>query len=88
MATTRSQIRHAYRNYREAGMPFVQAQRLAKLVVKDKAYISTVEKVLGPSETVMRCECCGPEGYRFRFGKRVVELSTSFRVAAHWTEEG
>jgi hypothetical protein len=32
--------------------------------------------------------CCGPEGYRFRFGKRVVELSTSFRVEAHWVEKG
>ena len=88
MATTRSQIRHTYRSYREAGMPFVQAQRLAKMVVKCNAYISTVEKLLGPCEVIQYCECCGPEGYRFRFGKRIVELSTSFRVAAHWTEEG
>jgi len=87
MATTRSQIRHTYRSYREAGMPFVQAQRLAKMVVKCNAYIGKVEALIGPCEVVQYCECCGPEGYRFRFGKRVVELSTSFRVASHWTEE-
>jgi len=86
MATTRSQIRHTYRSYREAGMPFVQAQRLAKMVVKCNAYIGKVEALLGPCEVVQYCECCGPEGYRFRFGEGVVELSTSFRVASHWTE--
>jgi len=88
MATTRSQIRHTYRSYREAGIPFVQAHRLAKMVVKCNAYIGKVEALLGPSEVVQYCECCGPVGHRFRFGKRVVELSTSFRVEAHWTEEG
>ena len=85
--STRSEIRRVYRSYREAGIPFVQAQRLAKMVVKCNAYIGRVEALLGPCEVVQRCECCGPEGYRFRFGKRVVELSVFFRVDAHWMEE-
>jgi hypothetical protein len=86
MASKQSERRRFYREYRAAGIPFVQAQRLAKMVVKCNAYIGRVEALLGPCEVVVRCPCCGPEGYRFRFGKRVVELTTSFCVDAYWTE--
>ena len=85
--TKRSEIRRFYREYRSAGIPFVQAQRLAKLRARDFAPWSDIERVLGAGEVIQYCECCGPEAVRFRFGKRVVDLSYFDRgISAHWTE--
>lgn len=84
--TKRSELRRYYREHREAGIPFVQAHRLAKLRAQYASW-SKIERVLGPGETIQYCECCGPEAVRFRFGKRVVELSYFDRgISAHWTE--
>ena len=84
--TKRSEIRRFYREHRAAGIPFVQAQRLAKLRVREYTSWWDIERVLGPGETVQHCECCGPEAVRFRFGQRVVDLSYIDRgVSAHWT---
>lgn len=88
MASKQSERRRFYREYRAAGIPFVQAQRLAKLRVRDFAAWSDIERVLGVGEVIQYCECCGPEAVRFRFGRRVVDLSYIDRgVSAHWTEE-
>lgn len=87
MASKQSERRRFYREHRAAGIPFVQAQRLAKLRARSAPW-SDIERVLGPGETVQYCECCGPEAVRFRFGQRVVDLSYIDRgVSAHWTEE-
>ena len=84
--TKRSELRRYYREHRAAGIPFVQAHRLAKLRARCASW-SEIERVLGPGETIQYCECCGPEAVRFRFGKRVVELSYIDRgISAHWTE--
>ena len=88
MASKQSERRRFYREYRSAGIPFVQAQRLAKLRAREYASWSDIERVLGPGEVIQYCECCGPEAVRFRFGQRVVDLSYFGRgVSAHWTEE-
>ena len=88
MASKQSERRRFYREYRSAGIPFVQAQRLAKLRGRDFTTWSEIERVLGAGEVIQYCECCGPEAVRFRFGQRVVDLSYIDRgVSAHWTEE-
>ena len=88
MASKQSERRRFYREHRAAGIPFVQAQRLAKLRARDYATWDDIERVLGPGETVQHCECCGPEAVQFRLGKRVVELSyIDKHVIGHWTEE-
>lgn len=85
--TKRSKIRRYYREHRAAGIPFVQAHRLAKLRVREYASWSDIERVLGPGEAVQYCECCGPEAVRFRFGKWVVDLSYIDRsITANWME--
>jgi hypothetical protein len=87
MASKQSERRRFYREYRAAGIPFVQAQRLAKLRGRYATW-SEIERVLGVGEVIQYCECCGPEAVRFRFGRRVVDLSYIDRgVSAHWTEE-
>lgn len=84
--TKRSELRRYYREHRAAGIPFVQAHRLAKLRARYASW-SEIERVLGPGETIQYCDCCGPEAVRFRFGKRVVDLSYIDRgISAHWTE--
>lgn len=88
MASKQSERRRFYREYRAAGIPFVQAQRLAKLRARDFTTWWDIERVLGPGEMIQYCECCGPEAVRFRFGQRVVDLSyIGYGVSAHWTEE-
>ena len=89
MASKQSERRCFYREHRAAGIPFIQAQRFAKLRARDCTPTWwDIERVLGPGETVQYCECCGPEAVRFRFGQRVVELSYIDRgVVGHWTEE-
>ena len=88
MASKQSERRRFYREHRSAGIPFVQAQRLAKLRGRDFAAWSDIERVLGAGEVIQYCDCCGPEAVRFRFGQRVVELSYIDRgISAHWTEE-
>ncbi len=88
MASKQSERRRFYREHREAGIPFVQAQRLAKLMVRDFALWADIERILGAGEVIQHCECCGPAGVRFRFGQRVVEFGYfSRRVEGHWTED-
>lgn len=87
--TKRSEIRRYYREHRQAGIPFVQAHRLAKLRARDYASWSDIDRVLGPGETVQYCDCCGPELVRFRLGKQVVELGYfSKRVESYYQEPG
>lgn len=88
MASKQSERRRLYRTYREAGIPFVQAHRLAKLMVREYALWADIERILGAGEVIQYCECCGPEGVRFRLGQRVVEFGYfSRRVEGHWMEE-
>ena len=88
MASKQSERRRFYREYRAAGIPFVQAHRLAKLRARGFTTWYEIERVLGAGEVIQYCECCGPEAIRFRFGQRVVELSyIGYGVSAHWTEE-
>jgi hypothetical protein len=86
--TKRSRIRSYYREHRTAGIPFVQAHRLAKLRARDYTSWADIERILGPGETVQYCECCGPEAVRFRLGKLIVDLSyIDKQVMSYWTEE-